>query len=212
VLARSPRPRASIEASYEALLRELEAHFQVHSHVLGSRPTAADFGLIGPLYAHQYRDPKSGEMMRRLAPSVVEWVQRMQEPDVPGSGELLPDDGIPPTVLPILSRMMREQMPVLVDTAARLQAFAAEHPGEPVPRRLGLHEFVLGGERGERMVLPYGLWMLQRARDVYRELEGTDRERADGLLGSIGGEAFAEFPDPPRLARDGMGVRLIGTR
>jgi len=176
--------------------------------VLGSRPSLADFGLIGPLYAHQYRDPASGELMRRLAPAVVRWVERMQEPPRPASGEFLRGDQVPDTILPVLARMMREQLPVLADTAERLRSWLAEHPGKPIRRVLGSHTYSLGEASGTRMVLPYSLWMLQRARDVYLGLDDAARSAADKLLASVGGEGFMEFADPPRLARAGMSVRL----
>lgn len=208
-LGAQPHMHTAIEASYEALLRELDAHFRQYDYVLGSRPSMADFGLIGPLYAHQYRDPTSGELMRRLAPAVARWVERMQEPPRPRRGDFLPDDAVPDTVLPVLARMMREQLPVLVNTAERLRQWLSEHPEEgKVPRAIGWHEFSLGEARGQRRVMPFCLWMMQRARDVYRELEGAEREKVDALLDAVGGDAFRGFRDPPRLARDGMSVRV----
>lgn len=208
LLGAEPHMHAAIEASYEALLGELDAHFALHDYVLGGRPSMADFGLFGPLYAHQYRDPESGALMRRLAPAVVRWVERMHEPAQAEVGAFLPGDAVPETLLPVLARMMREQLPVLEDSAERLRQRIAEHPNERIPRVLGSHSFALGDARGERIVRPYSLWMLQRARDSYVALEGEARAAADQLLGRAGGEAFQRFADPPRLARDGMSVRL----
>ncbi|MDD9941896.1 MAG: glutathione S-transferase N-terminal domain-containing protein [Myxococcales bacterium] len=207
-LGATPPMHEAVEASYEALLGELQAHFDAHDYVLGSRPSMADFGLIGPLYAHLYRDPKSGELMRRKAPALARWVERMQDPQHKGTGEYLPNDRVPPTLLAVLTRMMREQLPVLVDTATQLRRWLAEHPGERIRRKIGTHTFELQGRRGERMVMPYSLWMLQRARDAYVQLEGPARIDADALLAAVGGEVFSNFPDPPRLAREGMSVRL----
>jgi glutathione S-transferase len=64
--------------------------------------------------------------------------------------------------------------------------------------------FELDGKQGRRMVGPYSLWMLQRARDAYRSFNVADSEHADRLLASVGGAAFASFLDPPRLQRDGL--------
>lgn len=208
MLGAEPHMHAAVEASYEALLGELNAHFAVHDYVLGGRPSMADFGLYGPLYAHQYRDPESGALMRRLAPALVRWVERMKEPTDALPGAFLENDAIPATLLPVLARMMREQLPVLVDTAAHLRRFLAEHPGEPIKRALGKHAFTLEGARGERIVRPYSLWMMQRARDAYAALQGAERAAAERLLSAVGGEAFRDFEDPPRLARAGMSVRV----
>ena len=208
LLGGAPDMHAAIERSYEDLLVELDRHFAAVPYLLGTRPSIGDFGLYGPLYAHQYRDPASGALMRRLAPNVVQWVERMQSPPTPRAGEFLADDDVPETLLPVMRRMMREQLPVLADSALRLASWAAAHPGERIPRTIGRHVFDLEGQRGERIVRPYSLWMLQRARDVYRQLAPAERERAERWLSTVGGAAFRDFDDPPRLTRDGLSVAL----
>jgi glutathione S-transferase len=208
--ASTPAMQQAVERSYEALLAELDAHFAQHPYLLGTRPSMADFGLYGPLYAHQYRDPASGALMRRLAPQVVGWVQRLESQKAPLQGEFASGDAIAPTLLPVLRRQMREQMPVLADSVLRLNAWLAEHPGERIPRAIGSHAFELDGVHGERIVLPYSLWMMQRARDVYAGLAGEERARADAWLASVGGAAFRDFIDPPRLVRSGLSVALAG--
>jgi|SRR5690625_2010805 len=107
LLGVTEKTAAVIEKSYEELLAELDNHFAGHDFLFGSRPSIGDFGLIGPLYAHQYRDPESGKIMRRLAPRVVQWVERMQYPPESNSGCFDDGDDVHPTVLPILRRMMR---------------------------------------------------------------------------------------------------------
>lgn len=74
VLGVNVETASAIEASYEALLAELDAHFAAHEFFFGKRPSIGDYGLIGPLCAHQFHDPASGALMRRLAPNVVRWV------------------------------------------------------------------------------------------------------------------------------------------
>jgi len=46
----------AIENSYEALLADLDVHFARYDYLLGTRPCVGDFGLIGPLYAHLFRE------------------------------------------------------------------------------------------------------------------------------------------------------------
>lgn len=197
-----PETRQAIEESYEALLATLEAHFSSQPYLFGTRPSIGDFGLIGPLYAHLYRDPKSGEMMKSLAPRVARWVERMVEPPHPRRGEFLKDDEVPFTVVSILSRMMSEYLPVLEKTAAAFTEWAKDkQPGEEIPRALGMHEFTLGGVTAQRAIFTFDLWMLQRPLDHYRSLTGRAREQADALLERAGGEGFANFPDYPRIAR-----------
>ena len=117
LLGISEKTIPAIEASYVRLLADLQTHFEQHDYLLGSKPCIADFGLIAPLYAHLYRDPAPGKLMKKHAPAVVQWVQRMinEEPAL-SNGELLPDDEVPDTLLPVLQRMANEQLPVLKDT------------------------------------------------------------------------------------------------
>ena len=197
----TPETVPAIEASYEALLGELDAHFAEHPYLLGTRPSIGDFGLIGPLYAHLYRDPASGALMQRLAPNVAAWVARMHEPPAPGEGDFLPDDAIPDTLLPILRRQMREQSPVLADTAARFADWAAAHPDADIPRSIGFHAFTLENVTGSRAILPYSLWMLQRVLDYAHSLDGAARADVDALLGAVNGAALPDIAVRPRLAR-----------
>jgi glutathione S-transferase len=188
----------AIEASYEALLGELDAHFAWHDFLFGSRPSIGDYGLIGPLYAHNYRDPKSGEMMKRLAPNVARWVERMIAPE-PLSGEFLANDQIPPTLVPVLRRMMTEQVPYLENVAAMLGAWAQDNSGQEVPRALGMTDFTVEGVTGQRGALPFSLWMLQRGLDYLASLKGKERADAEALLKECGGEALIQFELPVRL-------------
>ena len=207
-LGAEPHMHAAIEKSYEALLGELDRHFALHPFLLGALPCLGDFALYGPLYAHLYRDPASGELMRRLAPAVVQWVERMRDGSGPRDGTFLSGDAIPETLWPILQRMMREQLPELLDTSVALSGWLLEHPGEKIPRGIGEHEFLLEGVRGRRTIGVYKLWMLQRALDVYRQLTETERRAADALLERSGGQLLRAL-DLPRLRRDGMSVALM---
>jgi len=196
----SEATHAAIETSYEGLMAELDAHFAMHPYLFGTRPSVGDFGLIGPLFAHQYNDRASGEIMKRAAPNLVAWVKRMQAPETPLAGEFLPDDEIPETLKPLLARVMREYLPVLIDTARAFNAWAAEHPGEDIPRAIGTQPFRLEGATGERAIFVYDLWLLQRVLDHLAALDADERTAARDLLGEVGGLALLDFPGFPRLA------------
>mgnify|MGYP005754243875 CR=1 FL=1 len=208
LLGAAPSMHAAIERSYEALLAELDAHFAVHPYLLGTRPSIGDFGLFGPLYAHQYRDPASGALMRRLAPNVVRWVERMNTPEVPLAGDFLPADDVPDTLVPVLKRMAREQLPVLLDTARVLLAWLQAHDEEPIPRALGKHRYTLEGDSGERIVRPYSLWMLQRVQRARQSLQDEERAFTDAWLASIGAQALLDSPSMPKLVRKGLSVAV----
>src|SRR5581483_438554 len=189
---------AQIEAGEK--LAELDAHFARHPFLLGGRPSLADFGLMGPLYAHLYRDPYPGRLMRTRAPRVAAWVERMNAPAA-DAGELLPHDAIPDTLLPVLRRMFAEHCPVLVDTAARLADWLDANPGAPIPRVIGTHEVTIGGVRESRALFPYTVWMWQRAIDCYAALDPAARERVDAFLDAHGGLRAMQTPIRRRVAR-----------
>ena len=139
--------------------------------------------------------------MRREALAVSRYVERMIYPSGMAVEDYLPNDEIPETLIPVLQRMMREQMPCLADTAQRLADWKNDNPAEPIPRTIGFHEFVLEDVRAERAVLPYSIWLHGRALDSYKALAGDDKNRADQLLTRSGGEVFmtTDIPAPVKL-------------
>ena len=200
LLGVSEQTRAAIETSYEGFLREFEAHLGRHPFLLGSRPSIGDVAFNGPLYAHLYRDPASGRLMRERAPAVAHWVERMNAA-TPSVGAFLPNDELPATLEPLLSRMFREQGPVLSRTMEKLEAWSGDVT-QPLPRTLGTHAFTLEGATGERRIYTFNLWRFQRAQDHYRALDERTRERADALLERVGGISLLRRTMARRLRRE----------
>ncbi len=201
VLGVSSATEPGIEVSYEAFLDEFSRHLADHDYILGGRPSLADFALIGPLYAHLWRDPTSRELMETKAPKVAEWVRRVHEGQA-GGGDLIANDEIPETLFPILERQMREQWPALVST---LELFAdwlesAETDGK-VPRGLGEIEIEIEGRKGPAVARSFPLFRLQGVLDAYEQLGAEARTTADRILDKIGGTALRDTRLPARLVR-----------
>lgn len=192
---------SGIEAHYEGFLADYSAHLRKMPFVFGARPSLADFALFGPLYGSLYRDPVSGERMRRLAPVVADWVERMLKIRRDESN-LLAGDEAPSSLHPILKRQMNEQLPVLLDSARALGEWAMAQPkGARIKRSLGTHEFAIGGRRGERTIMSFSLYRLQRALYQYAAMSDSDRQRADRFLEAVGGQALSGFKLPVRIER-----------
>ncbi len=64
----------------DMLFRELEflePLFDAQPYLLGSHPSAADFGYFGSMFRHFGNDPESAEVMRRRGPNTYEWLARL---------------------------------------------------------------------------------------------------------------------------------------
>lgn len=181
----------AIEASYQQLLADLEQHFQKHDYLLGGRPSIADYGFMGPLYAHLYLDPYPGKYMREHAPAVAKWVERMNDDKI-ATGDFLANDEIPDTLMPILQRMANEQLSVLLDTDKKLLTWADANPNTELPRVIGEHKFCVEGVTGKRAILPYSLWMFQRPVEYYQSLAGEQKASTIHLFGEMGFTAALE--------------------
>jgi len=197
---------AAIEQWYEKeFLADLEQHFSQHDFLLGSRPCIGDYGFFGPLYAHLYRDPYPGQLMKKIAPNVAAWVERMQDASQV-EGKFLADDKIPATLLPILKHLFKHQWPILQDTSERLtewvtQQDADENQWLPIPRKLGMHLFTIGEIKEQRLVMPYGLWMMQRPLDFYQSLDQEQQQSMSELLSQLEAKQALDFKLKNRVTR-----------
>eukprot|EP00656_Telonema_subtile_P016037 TRINITY_DN18448_c0_g1_i1.p1 TRINITY_DN18448_c0_g1~~TRINITY_DN18448_c0_g1_i1.p1 ORF type:complete len:352 (+),score=43.75 TRINITY_DN18448_c0_g1_i1:188-1243(+) len=171
----SPETAPAIEASFQTLLGLLSTHLAQHLYLLGGQPSLADFAMMGPLYAHIYRDPASGVMLRCKAPLVARWVERVM--CIPRASEFALDaDGVyrsvpapvgellgsvPETLMDVIQHMLLEYMPILKETVNRFVE-AELSLDEEVPRALGILEYHLGGVKGTRGCMSFDLHRAQR--------------------------------------------------
>jgi len=198
----NPQTIPAIETWYEELLGQLNTHFEQHDFLLGSCPSIGDYGLMGPLYAHLYRDPYPGQLMKRIAPKVALWVERMND-SASVEGKFLPDDEVPKTLTPILQRLFQECWPAMETTTAKVSQWINENPGNPdLPRMLGMHEFTLGDIKSEQMTLSFSQWMMQRVLDCYQALEPAEKASADEFFRGLDAGEAMEFKPQHRVTRE----------
>jgi glutathione S-transferase len=173
------------EAWAERLLGWLDQHFARHDYLLGTRPCTADFTLMGPLYGHLYRDPYSTLLLRRIGPSVIRWIERMNSAPAAG-GDYLPQDEVPATLLPVLRHAFAEYVPVALDTIERVGAWIEQNPGQPIPRFLGTQQFQIGGVSETKTVWTCIQYMMQRPLKLYQSAHGDGKKAMDSLLAALG--------------------------
>ena len=119
-----------IEASYRDALKILEKHLAARPYLFGARPAFGDFGLWGQIY-ECWTDPTPGGILRKEAPRVVAWVERMLEPKAEGGFEGW--DALSPTLLPLLERHVGAMFLPWSDGNAKAIASGAEEMVASMP-------------------------------------------------------------------------------
>jgi hypothetical protein len=203
MLGISEKSIPAIEDWYENhVLPELDAHFAKYNYLLGARPSVGDFGLIGPLYAHLYRDPAPGKLMKAKAPNVAKWVERMNQDDS-DIGDWLADDEIPDTLMALLTRQFAEFWPVQLETLERNQQWIQDNPdNRKLPRMLGNHDYHIGNVSESRVVRTFSQWKLQRVLDIYQGFNEQEKALVDPLLHKLGGFDFMQTKISHRVSRE----------
>jgi glutathione S-transferase len=225
MLGVTPATIPAIEASYVALLDLLESHFASHPYLFGGQPSLGDYGLLGPLFAHLGRDPVPADIMKRRAPKVFRWVERMNapDPDIPEYDDYpaayLSNDEIPPSLEPLYRHMAEELFPELTDKAEMMSRFVAQtepDEGSPVtdkPHRriIGSVETSFRGVGVESGVQPYVFYLWQRITDAFETLEARSAACVREWLNGVGLSALLDAHRPIRVERRGH-IEVWGER
>lgn len=200
LLGVTPETTPAIDALYEDFLRLFADHLLQHRYVLGARPTLADHALMGPLYGHLYRDPRSGEHMYSVAPRVADWVERMNFPPAT-FGELMADDAVPDGVVAMLALLWQGYAGVVAGTLEANAAWIPAHAGEELPRAIGQQPFSIGDTTGTRMIFPYTQWMWQRVVDCWQGFTPEQQAAVRPLVDAVGVAELLARPLTVRVAR-----------
>ena len=209
----------AIEAAYEELLEALDVHFQSYPYVMGWRVSIADLGLIAPMYAHLGRDPYPTALMKKRAPNVARWVERMQLPNTP-DGEYAPyvadwlaDDEIPVTLEPVLTLLFKDWGPQLGADIASYQQWLDAHPQmqagdlinandkHMVHPTLGMVSYAWRGVQVQRASAVHGLWLFQTAQDTALAMSSDAGQNLAGLLKRTGGQEVMALCLPRAMER-----------
>ncbi len=123
----SPETAPVIEGSFARVLDLLEAVLGDKPYLLGGCPSFADFGLAGQL-AQLLSDPTPGAMIKRQAPKLAAWVERMDNPRVQGAFV-----GLSEVRAPLLA-LLRDEVAgaYLVWLSANANAVATDAPASSV--------------------------------------------------------------------------------
>ena len=194
------------------LLDVLELHLSQHDYLFGGRPTIADYSLLGLLYGHLSRDPWPQRELIAPRPHLKSYIERLHRGDT-ASGELLPEDAIPETLLPVFDLIFNEFYPLLDATVKSVNEYIQRkglQAGDQVPRAFNGISFPMCDGEYTRIGLSYALWMMQRIQKKLREMPEDDRTSVAQWFADRGQVDLLEMDFGPDVERAGLTVRLAG--
>ena len=200
----------AIEASYAVCLSLLEAHFSQSYYLLGGHPTLGDYGLMNGLYAHLSRDPHPSMIMKRRAPRVFAWTERMNrhgrdDHNIAGAPDGL-FTALPGTLIALMQFIAADFLPEMTAHTAFINDWLAAQdsiPAGPMERILGFAAFDWHGQPIKTAVMPYRSWLIQRLQDHYDGCIPEDRARIDALFNDTGLSALLTERLTRRVERAG---------
>jgi len=223
----SPESASLIESAFEEWLDLFSAHLATYPYLLGGSPTLGDYGLIAAMWAHLFRDPAPMLLIKKRAPRVGRWVERMSsnEPYLheygggQDDGELIDDRAIPETLLAMMRFVAEEYLPEITAHVKVANEWLAEHPeiesgtnGLENPAHRGLVEgrdpggaatFDWRGMQITTGVMPYRFWLMQRLHDDLAEASAADQSQVREAFGAGGVESVLDLRTLRRVERIG---------
>ena len=191
--------RELVEVLYLEFLDALNNHFKLNPYLLGDRPCVGDFGLLAPLYGHLGRDPHPAALMKKRAPRVYRWVERMNRADKDASEyfdrgtDFLPNDEIPDTLQSVLRVLAQDFIPETAASADFLNFWLSQNKpeaGTPAVFRLGASigsiDFQVRAQAIKALVVPYRHFQLQRLHRMFDAYDERSQCQVKRLLNACG--------------------------
>ena len=189
-----------IENLYIELLDALNSHFQHTPYLLGGSPCIGDFGLLAPLYGHLARDPHPAALMKKRAPRVYRWVERMNRASKDAQEyfdcdtDFFQKNEIPETLIELLRVLSQDFVPETIASAKCLNLWLSEQnptTGSPAVFQLGTSplgnvEFQVRDRLIKAAVVPYRHFQLQRIHQIFDEVETKVQMQIKQILKSCG--------------------------
>jgi len=169
-----------IEASYERFLDLFNAHLKVTPFLMGKRPGASDFGVLGQLTALTHFDPTPMALTLKRAPRIYAWVEVCEDHSglEPQDSDWIDPGSIPQTIIALLRECGRVYVPALL---ANEKAIAEGRD---------TFETEIDGKPWKQQSFAYQAKCAQWIRNAYADLSGSDRANVDSVLAGTGIEAL----------------------
>jgi glutathione S-transferase len=205
----------AIETSIEMLYDALNAHLLKYPYILGGVPSLADYGLMGPLYAHHGRDIASGNALKVRAPAVNRWIETMSRPPIVDSEvwqvpqEYFSIDDLPDTLIAFLKLIGENYVPEItttidlyhewLDSEARSAGAIVDVEGQKRCHQvLGQIEHVQVGAPIKRIALLDDVSHHLRFQALMDRMSNSEKDTLNRILQEVGAQGLTEL----RLKRD----------
>jgi glutathione S-transferase len=209
----------AIESSLDKLYHALNEHFLKYPYILGGVPSLADYGLMGPLYAHHGRDPVSSNAIKERAPALYRWIETMQRPPILDPEvwqvpqEYFSVDDLPDTLINFLKLVAENFVPEITATIELYHQWLdaqAPETGAVVDvegqkrchQVLGQIEHVQLGTPIQRIALLDDVSHHQRFLSLVDEMDAAEKETLAGVLQSIGAQGLADVKLKRNMKRE----------
>jgi len=161
---------AAIETSVRNLFCNLEQIFSKRSFIFGETPTLADIGLSGPFYRHFALDPVPLGIIKREAPSILNWLDSLQSAKL-STSEFSYVKEIPSDMNPLLEEIGKVYLPYLcknVDAVKCDNKYFEFRSGDLHIRKARYSQ--------------YRVWCLKELQKKYYSLVKEDQSKVEQIL------------------------------
>lgn len=192
------------------ILNLLENHFSQYDYVLGGRPTVADYALLGLMQGHLNRDPWPKREWLDPRPSLQAWGVRTHRGDK-ATGDVLADDKIPETLMPIVRIIFDEYLPLIDLTVQKIEEEVKKESlkaGDELPRTTERFHFKMADSQFKRASFTYSVWRMQRLQKIVSAFSAVEQKRLAAWLLEQGQYNFLDLDFGPGLKRQGLTAAL----
>lgn len=214
-----PHSAELIESSFMEWLSLFSAHLEQNAYLLGNKPTLGDYCLMGPMWAHLFRDPAPTAVIKKHAPRVGRWVERMStyEPydgeyfdSATAPRELVANDALPDTLVAMMRYVAEEYLPEITAHVEYANEWLTQQTDlvtgtnglpDPGARGIGKTAFAWRGIKIETAVMPYRFWLLQRLQDAVASCSATEQSAVRAAFNNAGLEPLLDLRTIRRVER-----------
>ncbi len=166
----TPQTWNHVEQGYRRALANMTTMLADTPYLLGTAPSLADFGFMGPMLRHFGQDPTPAEIMRNEAPEVFDWLSRVWNARTTTQSVSFVSE-IPTSANPMLQEIAETHLVQLTHNA---KAFAE-----------GRQHFAMtvqGCAYNHLPVSRYRVWCLEQLREAFAAMSEADQKTVQQRL------------------------------